>query len=104
MYLQKIAEQHGCHQCLWLFGEDHEITEVITVHIDYICQGHSNFGSSLMFEHAHQVGAMNLFILLELPDGSKELVTPPLSTGVILPGVTRYALRHERLPISFVSL
>ena len=31
MYLQKIAEQHGCHQCLWLFGEDHEITEVITV-------------------------------------------------------------------------
>ena len=57
-----------------------------------------------MFEHVHQVGAMNLFILLELPDGSKELVTPPLSTGVILPGVTRYALRHERLPISFVSL
>ena len=36
-----------------------------------------------------QVGAMNLFILLELPDGSKELVTPPLSTDVILPGVTR---------------
>ena len=33
---------------------------------------------------------MNLFILLELPDGSKELVTPPLSTGVILPGVTRW--------------
>ena len=31
MYLQKIAEQHGCHQCLWLFGEDHEITEVIPV-------------------------------------------------------------------------
>merc|ERR550517_306114 len=40
----------------------------------------------------HQVGAMNHFILLELPDGSKELVTPPLSTGVILPGVTRRSI------------
>jgi len=65
LWTQKIAEQHGCHQCLWLFGADHEITEV---------------------------GAMNLFILLDLPDGSRELVTPPLSTGVILPGVTRRSI------------
>jgi len=65
LWTQKIAEQHGCHQCLWLFGEDHEITEV---------------------------GAMNLFILLSLPDGSKELVTPPLSSGIILPGVTRRSI------------
>jgi len=65
LWTQKIAEQHGCHQCLWLFGEDHEITEV---------------------------GAMNLFILLSHPDGSKELVTPPISSGVILPGVTRRSI------------
>merc|ERR1712215_53714 len=65
LWTQKVAEQHGCHQCLWLFGEDHEITEV---------------------------GAMNLFILLAKKDGSKELVTPPISSGIILPGVTRRSI------------
>ena len=35
---------------------------------------------------------MNLFILLRGKDGEKELVTPPLSTGVILPGVTRRSI------------
>merc|ERR1711915_113240 len=62
LWTQKIAEQHGCHQCLWLFGPDHEITEV---------------------------GAMNLFILMWDKNGKKELVTSPLSSGIILPGVTR---------------
>ena len=65
MPCHQIVEQHGCHQCLWLFGEDHEITEA---------------------------GSMNLFILLARPDESRELVTPPLSTGVILPGVTRRSI------------
>jgi len=62
LWTQKIAEQHGCHQCLWLFGPDHEITEV---------------------------GAMNLFILMWDKNGNRELVTSPLSSGIILPGVTR---------------
>ena len=35
---------------------------------------------------------MNLFILLRNSDGSLELVTPPLDTGVILPGVTRRSI------------
>jgi len=65
LWTQKIAEQHGCQQCLWLFGPEHDITEV---------------------------GAMNLFILLRNTDGSQELVTPPLDTGVILPGVTRRSI------------
>lgn len=65
LWTQKIAEEHGCQQCLWLFGEDHEITEV---------------------------GAMNLFILLRDTAGNLELVTPPLTTGVILPGVTRRSI------------
>jgi len=65
LWTQKIAEQHGCHQCLWLFGPDHEITEV---------------------------GAMNLFILMWDKNGRKELVTPPLSSGIILPGVTRRSI------------
>jgi len=65
LWTQKIAEQHGCHQCLWLFGPDHEITEV---------------------------GAMNLFILLRDKEGVRELVTPPLTSGIILPGVTRRSI------------
>ena len=35
---------------------------------------------------------MNLFILLRREDGMRELVTPPLSMGTILPGVTRRSI------------
>ena len=52
----------GYSQVLWLFGEEHFITEV---------------------------GTMNLFFCWEKPGGGKELVTAPLSRGDILPGVTR---------------
>lgn len=65
LWTQKIAESKGCHQCLWLYGEDHEITEV---------------------------GAMNLFTLLRTEAGGLELVTSPLSSGIILPGVTRRSI------------
>lgn len=65
LFTQKIAESRGCHQCLWLFGEDQEITEV---------------------------GAMNLFIFLKNEAGEHELVTSPISSGVILPGVTRRSI------------
>jgi len=65
LWTQKVAEANNCHQCLWLFGEDHEITEV---------------------------GAMNLFIFLKNEQGENELVTPPLSSGIILPGVTRRSI------------
>jgi branched-chain amino acid aminotransferase len=36
-----------------------------------------------------EVGAMNIFVLLDKGDGKKELVTPALDGGIILPGVTR---------------
>lgn len=66
LWTQKMAESEGCHQCLWLVGEDHEITEV---------------------------GAMNIFILMQKPDSTDlELVTPPLHSGCILPGVTRRSI------------
>jgi hypothetical protein len=55
---------------LWLYGPDHTITEV---------------------------GAMNIFVLLQHKNGKKELVTPPLEGGIILPGITRYASSFERL-------
>ena len=59
---QMEAAKKGYTQVLWLFGEDHQITEV---------------------------GTMNLFFLWEKADGGQELVTAPLSRGDILPGVTR---------------
>ncbi|OBZ84572.1 Branched-chain-amino-acid aminotransferase, cytosolic [Choanephora cucurbitarum] len=58
---QRLAAKKGYQQNLWLFGDDHQLTEV---------------------------GTMNLFILMKNDDGDLELVTPPLD-GAILPGVTR---------------
>merc|ERR1719510_27797 len=60
---QAKAAKMGYQQILWLYGDHQEVTEV---------------------------GTMNQFFLWEKSDGSgKELVTAPLSSGVILPGVTR---------------
>jgi branched-chain amino acid aminotransferase len=57
------AIESGYSQVLWLFGDNHEVTEV---------------------------GSMNLFFVIINKDTKKpELVTPPLSRGDILPGVTR---------------
>lgn len=59
-------QEKGCQQILWLFGDDHEVTEV---------------------------GAMNIFFLLKNKDGKGvELVTAPLTRGDILPGVTRQSI------------
>merc|ERR1711988_384854 len=62
LYVQNVAAQHNCHQALWLYGPEEEITEV---------------------------GCMNLFVMFKKENGQLELVTPPLDSGVILPGVTR---------------
>ncbi|XP_074650210.1 branched-chain-amino-acid aminotransferase, cytosolic-like isoform X2 [Tubulanus polymorphus] len=64
-YIQQIAEERGCQQVLWLYGQDEQVTEV---------------------------GTMNLFMYWVNENGENELITPPLSTGVILPGVTRKSL------------
>jgi len=57
----------GCcvDQVLWLYGPDHKVTEV---------------------------GTMNFFAFWINDRGGRELVTPPLNTGLILPGVTRQSL------------
>lgn len=63
MKAQADAAARGYSQVLWLFGEDEVVTEV---------------------------GAMNVFFFLQNKETQRsELVTPPLSTGDILPGVTR---------------
>jgi len=62
--VQKVAEKQDLQQVMWLYGPDHEITEV---------------------------GTMNIFCHLATEDGGRELVTPPLD-GIILPGVTRQSI------------
>ncbi|KAL7693444.1 putative aminotransferase class IV, branched-chain amino acid aminotransferase II [Plasmopara halstedii] len=64
---QYDAHERGYSQNLWIFGPDHDITEV---------------------------GTMNLFIHLINDNGEKELITPPLSRGDILPGITRDSILH----------
>ena len=62
------AAAKGYSQVLWLFGENDEATEV---------------------------GGMNLFFYwINKETGRPELVTPPLTRGDILPGVTRASILH----------
>lgn len=65
MLAAEDAAKRGYSQILWIFGPDDEVTEV---------------------------GAMNVFFFLRKQDGTKELVTPPLTRGDILPGVTRQSI------------
>jgi branched-chain amino acid aminotransferase len=39
-----------------------------------------------------EVGSMNIFLVFDKGDGRKEIVTPPLIRGDILPGVTRSSI------------
>ncbi|GAA5854504.1 hypothetical protein JCM8547_004867 [Rhodosporidiobolus lusitaniae] len=57
---QMEAAKQGYQQILWLYGD------VVT-----------------------EVGMMNAVVALQKEDGTVELVTPPLTDGMILPGVTR---------------
>ncbi|KAH7731844.1 Protein BCAT-1 [Aphelenchoides avenae] len=61
----KMAMDMGCQQVLWLHDQDEKLTEV---------------------------GTMNIFIYWINEQGEHELVTPPLTDGLILPGVTRDSL------------
>ncbi|XP_006010036.1 branched-chain-amino-acid aminotransferase, mitochondrial [Latimeria chalumnae] len=64
IFVQSEAAKKGCQQVLWLYGEDHQVTEV---------------------------GTMNIFFYWINEQGEEELLTPPLD-GTILPGVTRQSL------------
>ena len=70
---QLEAASRGCHQNLWLFGDEQYTTEV---------------------------GTMNFFVaLVNRESGQKEILTPPLD-GTILEGITRDSilqLARERL-------
>ncbi|XP_062141957.1 branched-chain-amino-acid aminotransferase, cytosolic-like [Drosophila sulfurigaster albostrigata] len=61
IFRQMEAAARGLQQVLWLYGEDHQLTEV---------------------------GTMNIFMFYVNDQGEQELITPPLN-GLILPGITR---------------
>jgi len=66
VYVQMEAvKKYNCQQVLWLYGSEQQITEV---------------------------GTMNVFVLWTNEKGEKELITPSLASGLILPGVTRRSL------------
>ncbi|XP_050408105.1 branched-chain-amino-acid aminotransferase, cytosolic [Patella vulgata] len=62
--VQAKAVEANCHQVLWLFGDDHQLTEV---------------------------GTMNIFMYWTNEQGEDELITHPLD-GLVLPGITRSSL------------
>lgn len=64
LHVMKLAQSQGYQQVLWLYGEDHQVTEA---------------------------GTMNIFIVYINEAGERELVTPPLN-GLILPGITRQSI------------
>uniref|UniRef100_A0A915DD79 Branched-chain-amino-acid aminotransferase n=1 Tax=Ditylenchus dipsaci TaxID=166011 RepID=A0A915DD79_9BILA len=61
------AQELGCKQVLWLFGPEELLTEA---------------------------GTMNIFVYWINKDGERELLTPPLRDGLILPGVMRDSILH----------
>ncbi|XP_026464644.1 branched-chain-amino-acid aminotransferase, cytosolic-like [Ctenocephalides felis] len=73
---QRIASESKLDQILWLFGEDHQLTEV---------------------------GTMNIFMVYLNKEGEKVLITPPLN-GLILPGITRKAILELACDISDVKV
>jgi branched-chain amino acid aminotransferase len=67
------ALSRGYHQVLWLFGDDHRVTEA---------------------------GASNFFVVWQSREGRLQLVTAPLDDNIILDGITRKCvleLAKERL-------
>uniref|UniRef100_A0A0G4I9C0 Branched-chain-amino-acid aminotransferase n=1 Tax=Chromera velia CCMP2878 TaxID=1169474 RepID=A0A0G4I9C0_9ALVE len=68
---QALGAEHGFQQLLWLFPEtiDGKPDQLLT-----------------------EVGTMNLFVYWVNEKGEKELVTAPLESNLILPGVTRISI------------
>lgn len=79
--VQLEAAAQGYQQILWLFGEDHELTEVGTMNLFVVLEKED--GSACLISPQ----AVNLFAD-QTPYAATELVTPPLK-DIILPGVTR---------------
>lgn len=91
LHVQKEAAERGFQQVLWLYGDDHQVTEVGTMNIFmfYINDQGGEF-CGVKYRCLSNLGyAGVIFTLLLFLE--KELVTPPLN-GLILPGITRNSI------------
>jgi branched-chain amino acid aminotransferase len=92
---QKEAEKLGYNQILWLYGPDHQVTEVGTMNMFVAIKNKNGTRSSLMPRSPTRHDRCNLthngmLRVAESNTGEKELVTAPTpSDGVVLSGVTR---------------
>lgn len=86
LLIGKEAEERGLQQALWLYGPEERITEVGTMNI-FVHWINENGGSLAIT--AVYFKSSNMRILSNLV---KELVTPPINDGLILPGVTRRSI------------
>lgn len=97
VYVQKEAIGKGLQQVLWLYGDDNELTEAGTMNV-FIFILNDDGGKWLLhiyftaFNYYIYILSRNIFnfycfIILE-----KELITPPLTSGLILPGITRNSI------------
>lgn len=88
IHVQREAASKGLQQVLWLYGHDHQLTEVGTMNIFMFWINDQGGGClvELFFfikKSKEKISVTSKYEILE-----KELVTPPLD-GLILPGITR---------------
>lgn len=103
VYVQREAVERGLQQVLWLYGEDNEVTEVGTMNIFmfYINDDGGKLVFTIIFD-SNQIESypfckssnddFKSYVSSILPFVEKELITPPLSRGLILPGITRNSI------------
>lgn len=82
--VQKEAAAKGLQQVLWLYGEDHQLTEVGTMNIFMFFV--NDQGGGCLIQQRNELDCLYIYISMSFAE--QELVTPPLS-GLILPGITR---------------
>lgn len=93
IHVQKEAANKGLQQVLWLYGPDHQLTEVGTMNI-FVLLTNEKGGSYSNDQNDLECIWVAHDLTLFVPSVSeRELVTPPLN-GLILPGITRDSILH----------
>lgn len=91
IHVQNQAISKGLQQVLWLYGPDHQVTEVGTMNVflHYINeQGGNCRWNSMKFDFIFKCN-----FLWKFKKKVRNLITPPLN-GLILPGITRDSILH----------
>ena len=87
------AEKAGCQQVLWVFGGDQEITEVGAMNIFILLRYIFPMAGMMIMMISMMIMMMIMMMMIRnAVTGRVELVTPPLDSGTVLPGVTRQSV------------